>query len=246
MVSFLLAEGGAFRGIRPREPVLHGTTRKHFRKTAMLRFAPAIILAFLSTNLPALAGDGQSGSFVGNWPSQEQMNRIRNWNPHVGEIQRPGEIQAPGAIQAPKQIEAPKEVETVKATTSECETHLAVLADTLFDFDKADLRKDAETTLEAASPQIRRVTEEGKHPARVEGHTDGKGSDAYNLRLSKARARSVRDWLVSHEVLPSGTEIVGFGKSMPVAPNAFDDGSDNPEGRQKNRRVEITVETCKG
>src|SRR6516164_2971347 len=104
----------------------------------MLRFAPAIILAFLSTNPPALAGDGQSGSFVGNWPSQEQMNRIRNWNPHVGEIQRPGEIQAPGAIQAPKEIKAPKEVETVKATTSECETHLAVLADTLFDFDKAD------------------------------------------------------------------------------------------------------------
>jgi hypothetical protein len=55
------------------------------------------------------------------------------------------------------------------------------------------------------------------------------------LSLSKARARSVRDWLVSHQVLPYGSEIVGFGKSMPVAPNVFDDGSDNPEGRQKNR-----------
>lgn len=134
----------------------------------------------------------------------------------------------------------------MKATTSACETHLAVLADALFDFDKAELRKDAEGTLDAAIPQIRQLTEEGKHPARVEGHTDGKGSDAYNLRLSKARARSVRDWLVSHQALPSTTEIEGFGKSMPVAPNAFDDGSDNPEGRQKNRRVEITVETCKG
>ena len=103
-----------------------------------------------------------------------------------------------------------------------------VLADALFDFDKADLRKDAEGTQEAAIPQIRQVTEEGKHPARVEGHTDGKGSEAYNLRLSKARARSVRDWLVSRQVLPSATEIEGFGKSMPVAPNEFDDGSDNP------------------
>jgi flagellar motor protein MotB len=56
----------------------------------------------------------------------------------------------------------------------------------------------------------------------------------------------VRDWLVSHQVLPSGAEIAGFEKSMPVAPNVFDDGSDNPEGRQKNRRVEIIVETCKG
>jgi outer membrane protein OmpA-like peptidoglycan-associated protein len=202
-----------------------------------MRFAPAFILAFLSATSPALAGDG---SFVGNWPSPEQMNRIRNWNPHVGEIQRPGDIQAP------KEIEAPNEIETVKATTSACETHLSVLADALFHFDKADLRKDAEGTLEAATPQIRQVTEEGKRPARVEGHTDGKGSEAYNLRLSKARARSVRDWLVSRQVLPSATEIEGFGKSMPVAPNEFDDGSDNPEGRQKNRRVEITVETCKG
>ncbi len=202
-----------------------------------MRFAPAFILAFLSATSPALAGDG---SFVGNWPSPEQMNCIRNWNPHVGEIQRPGDIQAP------KEIEAPNEIETVKATTSACETHLSVLADALFDFDKADLRKDAEGTLEAAIPQIRQVTEEGKHPARVEGHTDGKGSEAYNLRLSKARARSVRDWLVSRQVLPSATEIEGFGKSMPVAPNEFDDGSDNPEGRQKNRRVEITVEICKG
>jgi outer membrane protein OmpA-like peptidoglycan-associated protein len=206
----------------------------------MKRFAPTIILAFLSISSPALAGDGQSGSFVGNWPSADQMNRIRNWNPHVGEIQRPGEIKAPVEIQAPKEIEA------VKATTSACETHLAVLADALFDFDKAELREDAEVTLDAAITQIRQVTEGGKHPARVEGHTDGKGSDAYNLRLSKARAGSVRDWLVSHQALPSATEIEGFGKSMPVAPNKFDDGSDNPEGRQKNRRVEITVETCKG
>jgi outer membrane protein OmpA-like peptidoglycan-associated protein len=74
---------------------------------------------------------------------------LTNWNPHVGEIQRPGVIQAPGEIQSPKEIEA------VKATTSACETHLSVLADALFDFDKADLRKDAAGTLEAAIPQIR-------------------------------------------------------------------------------------------
>jgi len=80
-----------------------------------MRFAPTIVLAFLSAASPALAGDG---SFVGNWPSTDQMNRIRNWNPHVGEIQRPGVIQASGEIQSPKEIEA------VKATTSACETQV--------------------------------------------------------------------------------------------------------------------------
>ncbi len=205
----------------------------------MQRLAPAIVLVLLSANTPSRAGDGQSGAF-GNWPSQEQMNRIRNWNPQVGQIQKPGVVQAPGEIQAPKAIEA------VRTTTNACETHIGVLADALFDFDKAHLRSDAEATLEAAIPEIKKVTEDGKHPARVEGHTDGKGSDAYNMRLSEARARSVRDWLARREVLPAAAEIVGYGKSMPVAPNTFEDGSDNPEGRQKNRRVEITVETCKG
>ncbi len=202
--------------------------------TSFPRIAPAFILAFLSANSTTWAGD------VGNWPSDQQMDRIRNWNPHVGEIQTPGEIQKPREIQAPEGIEA------VKATVTACETHIGVLADALFDFDKADLRSDAEAALEAAIPQIKQATEDGKHPARVEGHTDGKGSDAYNMRLSEARARSIRDWLARHKVLSPTADIVGFGKSMPVAANEFEDGRDNPEGRQKNRRVEITVETCKG
>ena len=201
----------------------------------MQRLAPAIALLLLSANTPSWAGDGQF-----NWPSQQQLNSIRNWNPQVGQIQRPGVVQAPGAIQAPKAIEA------VKTTTNACETHIDVFADALFDFNKANLRSDAAVTLEAAIPQIKKVTEDGKHPARVEGHTDGKGGEAYNMRLSEARARSVRDWLALRQVLPATAEIIGYGKSMPIAPNEFEDGSDNPEGRQKNRRVEITVETCKG
>ncbi len=202
----------------------------------MPHFAKAgLVFAVLFMQTPAVAGDSW-----GNWPSQEKMDRIRNWNPHVGQIQTPGEIQRPQEIQAPKEIEA------VRATATACTTHIGVLADALFDFNKSELRPEAETTLEAAVAQIKEATEEGKRPARVEGHTDGKGGDAYNMRLSEARARSVRDWLAHRNVLPATAEIVGYGKSMPVAPNKNDDGSDNPEGRQKNRRVEITVETCKG
>lgn len=200
----------------------------------MPRIFSAIILALLTTEANA------------EWPSQQQMDRIRNWHPHVGDIQKPGETQTPGEIQKPGEIQAPKTIEVKKAPTNQCETHIGVLADALFDFDKADLRQDAEETLKAAIPQIEQVTEQGKHPARVDGHTDGKGGDEYNMRLSEARARTVRDWLARQQVLPATAEIVGYGKTMPVAPNTFDDGRDNPEGRQKNRRVEITVETCKG
>ncbi len=72
--------------------------------------------------------------------------------------------------------------------------------------------------------------------------TDGKGNDQYNQRLSKQRADSVRRWLVEHGVATEMT-IHGWGKSRPIVLNTKPNGTDDPEGRQKNRLVEITVKT---
>ncbi|HEX5037240.1 MAG TPA: OmpA family protein, partial [bacterium] len=73
---------------------------------------------------------------------------------------------------------------------------------------------------------------------RVEGHTDSKGSDAYNLKLSDRRAGSVMDYLVSHGVPREKLTSVGKGESEPIAPNDIN-GKDNPSGRAENRRVEF-------
>ncbi len=116
-----------------------------------------------------------------------------------------------------------------------------MVGDALFDFDKANLRSDAEETLAAAAPEIGKL---GGKPARIEGHTDAIGSDSYNMQLSKARATAVRDWLATHDIVPAATPIKGYGKTMPVAPNTTSDGKDNPAGRQKNRRVEVVFATC--
>jgi flagellar motor protein MotB len=85
----------------------------------------------------------------------------------------------------------------------------------------------------------------GPHPATVEGHTDAKGSDAYNQTLSEKRARAVRDWLAARGALPITSPIQGWGERRPIAPNLKPDGSDDPAGRQKNRRVEVTLDLCK-
>jgi outer membrane protein OmpA-like peptidoglycan-associated protein len=74
----------------------------------------------------------------------------------------------------------------------------------------------------------------------VEGHTDATGAAGYNQTLSEQRARTVESWLESRGyVVANVTEVHGFGKTKPVASN------DTPEGRQKNRRVEIVINTCK-
>ena len=125
----------------------------------------------------------------------------------------------------------------VKETATEIRIELA--ADVLFDFDKADIRPDARNALKQAGDIVR---DKAKGTVRVEGHTDGKGADSYNQKLSERRANSVKDWLVKKEGLKNVRfTSAGFGAKKPVAPNNKPDGSDDPEGRQKNRRVEIVV-----
>jgi outer membrane protein OmpA-like peptidoglycan-associated protein len=120
---------------------------------------------------------------------------------------------------------------------TETETRIQLPSDILFDFDKSDIRASAETALKQAADMIRK---DARGTVVIEGHTDSKGTPVYNQRLSERRAQSVQKWLVERESL-RGTRFApkGFGSTRPVAPNTKPDGSDDPEGRQKNRRVEI-------
>jgi len=109
-----------------------------------------------------------------------------------------------------------------------------------FDFDKATLRPDAVAILAEATEILKRYPD-----LRVEvaGHTDSKGTDAYNQKLSERRAQAVYDYLTSNGIAAS--RLVGpngYGESRPIAPNTNPDGSDNPEGRAKNRRTELNVQ----
>jgi outer membrane protein OmpA-like peptidoglycan-associated protein len=157
--------------------------------------------------------------------------------------QTPGEIQVPkGTWQVPGDIQVPKGIEAVRAQDAgQCIRRVTVVSDALFDFDKSSLRNEAEVTLAAAGPEIAKA---GGHKITIVGHTDAIGSDAYNDRLSEARARTVRDWLAGHAFVPADTGISGMGKRQPVAANTKPDGTDDPEGRQKNRRVEVDIDTC--
>lgn len=120
------------------------------------------------------------------------------------------------------------------------EIHVELPADILFDFDRSTIRPSATKALHQAADLIRTSS---VGPVRVEGHTDAKGSPAYNQRLSESRAIAVRTWLVQKEGLKSVQfETAGFGARRPVAPDRAPDGSDNPVGRQRNRRVELVMQ----
>lgn len=124
----------------------------------------------------------------------------------------------------------------VKETDTELRIELA--ADVLFEFDKATLQQAAELTLTKAAAIVR---DKAAGAVRIEGHTDSKGDDAYNERLSQRRAESVRQWFIRQGFGSRGLTTRGFGETQPVAPNTKPDGRDDPEGRRKNRRVEIVI-----
>jgi outer membrane protein OmpA-like peptidoglycan-associated protein len=111
-----------------------------------------------------------------------------------------------------------------------------VLADkgrkVLFDFNKAVLKPEARAQLEGV---LQALKEQPSLQVQVVGHTDGVGSDAYNMKLSQRRAESVADFLIKNGSRKENLQVDWKGKREPIASNA------NAEGRAQNRRVEITL-----
>lgn len=107
----------------------------------------------------------------------------------------------------------------------------------LFEFDSASLRADAIEPLRYLADLLNNRL---RKPVDIEGHTDSIGSPEYNLGLSRRRAETVKRWFVEQGVYGAEDfEIHAYGETQPIAPNTNPDGTDNPEGRKKNRRVTI-------
>ncbi|HVS04104.1 MAG TPA: OmpA family protein [Thermoanaerobaculia bacterium] len=119
------------------------------------------------------------------------------------------------------------------ARETELEVRVELPADVLFDFDRATIRPDAAQALAHLATLIR--SHRGSSTL-LEGHTDARGDEAYNQRLSQRRAAAVAAWLVEREdIAAGGLETRGWGESRPAASN------DSDEGRQRNRRVEAVI-----
>lgn len=106
------------------------------------------------------------------------------------------------------------------------------LSVTLFAFDKFNLDAKAIAGLKKVIDWLQEFPD---LQVQIEGHTDWEGSDEYNQKLSERRAKSVHDYFVEHGVNPERLSYIGYGESRPIATN------ETAEGRQKNRRVELTI-----
>lgn len=107
-----------------------------------------------------------------------------------------------------------------------------VLKNIFFDYDKATLRSESVAELN----RLKRIMNDNPTmKIEIGGHTDSRGADDYNNRLSKDRAQSVVNYLIENGISAERMTYKGYGKAQPVATN------DTPEGRQENRRVEFKI-----
>ena len=108
-----------------------------------------------------------------------------------------------------------------------------------FEYDRAELHPRALKQLEVIAALMKA---DPSKKLRIAGHTDEKGEDDYNIRLSRGRAESVKKQLAALGVPAGQVETTGLGKAQPLSPNKKSDGTDDPEGRSHNRRAEIYLD----
>lgn len=113
-----------------------------------------------------------------------------------------------------------------------------VLKNIYFGYDSADIRKESAQELD------RLVTLLNDNPdLRIEmgSHTDSVASESYNIELSQRRAQATVNYLIRKGIDPDRLAAKGYGESKPIARNTNPDGTDNPTGRQRNRRTEFKI-----
>ena len=125
----------------------------------------------------------------------------------------------------PKPVERPKE-------------EVMILRGIHFDFDKYNIKPEWAVVLDEGAQTL---TKRPNIKVIVEGHTDSKGTDAYNQKLSERRAHAVYNYFIKKGIKADRMKTIGYGESRPKASNTNPNGSDNPEGRAINRRVELKV-----
>ena len=109
-----------------------------------------------------------------------------------------------------------------------------VLNNIFFEYDKYELQEKSMTELDRV---VQFLNDNPKVKVEISGHTDNKGSDAYNSQLSQKRAQSVADYLINKGLDAKRFKQIGYGSHKPIKPN------DTEQNRQINRRIEFKIQS---
>jgi outer membrane protein OmpA-like peptidoglycan-associated protein len=113
-----------------------------------------------------------------------------------------------------------------------------VLENIYYNYDKSDIRPDAAKELDKL---VQLLVDNPEIKIELSSHTDSVDTESYNLALSQRRAESAVNYIESRGISADRLVAKGYGESKPIARNTNPDGTDNPVGRQRNRRTEFKI-----
>ncbi|KTE18902.1 OmpA family protein, partial [Sphingopyxis sp. H080] len=183
-------------------------------------------LASLSIGAALLAACSPGGG--GDAPAGDAATGAGTTSAPVAADAQPTAGGGPGSAMTGTVSDLKGDVSGLNIRVTDTATIVDLPADALFEFDKADLTPGAEAELQKAAELVRKAP-----PGAIEviGHSDAKGDDAYNLRLSEKRARTVADWFASQVgVRQRAFRVSGKGETDPIAANQTADGKDEAAG----------------
>ncbi|MFN8805854.1 MAG: OmpA family protein [Bacteroidota bacterium] len=129
-------------------------------------------------------------------------------------------------------------LDTVLVLDRKAKNVFFVLKNIYFEYDKADINRESAQELD----KLVQILEDNPDiKIEMGSHTDSVASNSYNIDLSQRRAQSTVDYLIRKGIDPKRLTAKGYGEERPIARNTNPDGTDNPVGRQKNRRTEFRI-----
>jgi OOP family OmpA-OmpF porin len=184
---------------------------------------------YATTGFGAIAKNGFGGCVrTMAWSAERPVEGCDGFVPRVKAVAAPTAVVAVAV--APVLVPAPPPLERIVPKVSRS---VDLRSDALFDVNSADLKGDAQPTIDKLLERIRALT--ALQSVTIVGHTDSTGWVDHNRKLSERRAQAVKAALVEHGVDPALVTASGMGARKPIAHNT------TPEGRAKNRRVTITL-----
>ena len=199
-----------------------------FQVQAVVR--PGVDPALVSKRLDEIVAD-----LIRNGPTADEVQRVATTTvsgPNTDSIRRAEEEEARRRAEEANRRRADSIAAAEAAMRNAGAARAALTATVHFDYDQSDLRPEDRAILDAKVPILQ------GNPGvmiRIQGHTDERGSDEYNLALGQRRAAAVKRYLVDHGIAESRLQTITYGEERPVA-----QGSDESAYAQ-NRRAEFEI-----
>jgi peptidoglycan-associated lipoprotein len=210
------------------------------RKDSTLEILPNTKVALLDQEGEVMQDfvTGNDGKFLFRVYENEDYSLLGETDGFITKRQSYTTIGKSVPLESLKELVTNITLDTIMVLDRKERNRIFVLENIYFGYDSADIRKEAAQELDKL---VTLLNDNSDLKIEMGSHTDSVASDVYNIQLSQRRAESTVNYLIKKGIDPARLVAKGYGESKPIARNTNPDGTDNPVGRQRNRRTEFKI-----